>query len=754
MKLTIKKKIALAASIVGILPITVAVILITYQKATVSNVIQTELNNITMTSVKQIASDVYFMCSNTNNLIQQAVKSNLNVASKLLNDRNGISLSKSTVQWTAVNQFSKESRELELPKIRVGSTPLEQIQKFDERLTFIDDVYDLVGGTCTIFQRMNNEGDMLRVATNVKKLDGDRAIGTYIPAVNPDGISNPVVSKVLKGETYYGRAFVVNAWYQTAYQPLFDDQNNVIGILYVGIKQADMENSLREAIYSNVVGKTGYVYVIGGKGQEKGHYIISKDGKRDGEDIYNAKDADGNFVIQNIINTAINIPKDEVGLIRYPWKNTGEEHARYKIAALTYFEEWDWVIGAGTYEDDFAESTQMVEQSLSNLVWKTIIWSLPFLILSLGVMWVISSRISLPIQSVSDVAGLLADGDLTNDVQVDRNILNSKSTDEVSELAHSMDKMIDQLRSTVLQAQDVSSGVTANSKQVSATAEAISQGATEQAATAEEVSSSMEEIAANIQQNADNALQTEKIAVQTAQDAKISGEAVVKTVGAMRDIAGKISIIEEIARQTNLLALNAAIEAARAGEHGKGFAVVAAEVRKLAERSQTAAAEIGELSGSSVKVAEHAGELLAKILPDIQRTAELVQEISVASNEQSTGVDEVTKAIQQLDQVIQQNASTSEELSSMAEELSTQSVQLQDAISFFNIGKSAQSVVSKTAPVALNGTQKTVSKSGKNSLKNIGSTTKALPAKKTTPAGGFDFDLSGTNNTDNEFEEF
>ncbi|MCB0263503.1 MAG: methyl-accepting chemotaxis protein, partial [Calditrichaeota bacterium] len=620
MKLTIKKKIALAASIVGILPITVAVILITYQKATVSNVIQTELNNITMTSVKQIASDVYFMCSNTNNLIQQAVKSNLNVASKLLNDRNGISLSKSTVQWTAINQFSKETRELELPKIRVGSTPLEQIQKFDERLTFIDDVSDLVGGTCTIFQRMNNEGDMLRVATNVKKLDGDRAIGTYIPAVNPDGISNPVVSKVLKGETYYGRAFVVNAWYQTAYQPIFDDQSNVIGILYVGIKQADMENSLREAIYSNVVGKTGYVYVIGGKGQEKGHYIISKDGKRDGEDIYNAKDADGNFVIQNIINTAINTPKDEVGFIRYPWKNAGEEHARDKIAALTYFEEWDWVIGAGTYEDDFAESTQMVEQSLSNLVWKTIIWSLPFLILSLVVMWVISSRISLPIQSVSDVAGLLADGDLTNDVQVDRNILNRKSTDEVSELAHSMDKMIDQLRTIVMQAQDVSSGVTANSEQVSATAEAISQGATEQAATAEEVSSSMEEIAANIQQNADNALQTEKIAVQTAQDAKISGEAVVKTVGAMRDIAGKISIIEEIARQTNLLALNAAIEAARAGEHGKGFAVVAAEVRKLAERSQTAAAEIGELSGSSVKVAEHAGELLAKILPDIQRT--------------------------------------------------------------------------------------------------------------------------------------
>ena len=359
-----------------------------------------------------------------------------------------------------------------------------------------------------------------------------------------------------------------------------------------------------------------------------------------------------------------------------------------------------------------------------------------------------------PIKAAVKTTQIVAEGDLTE-------LINNKQSDEIGDLANSIDDMVVNLRQIVGNVQNVASGVTSNSEQVSATAEAISQGATEQAATAEEVSSSMEEIAANIQQNADNALQTEKIAVQTAQDAKISGEAVVKTVGAMRDIAGKISIIEEIARQTNLLALNAAIEAARAGEHGKGFAVVAAEVRKLAERSQTAAAEIGELSGSSVKVAEHAGELLAKILPDIQRTAELVQEISVASNEQSTGVDEVTKAIQQLDQVIQQNASTSEELSSMAEELSTQSVQLQDAISFFNIGKSAQSVVSKTAPVKLNGTQKTVSKpvkkSEKNALKNIGAPTKALPAKKPAAAnatGGFDFDLTGTNSDDNEFEEF
>jgi methyl-accepting chemotaxis protein len=211
----------------------------------------------------------------------------------------------------------------------------------------------------------------------------------------------------------------------------------------------------------------------------------------------------------------------------------------------------------------------------------------------------------------------------------------------------------------------------------------MSKGASTQAASAEEASSSIEQMNANIRQNAENALQTEKIATQAANDAQEGGDAVNMTVSAMKQIADKIMIIEEIARQTNLLALNAAIEAARAGEHGKGFAVVAAEVRKLAERSQNAAAEINDLSTNSVEVAEQAGQLLEVIVPNIQKTAELVQEISAASKEQDAGAEQINKSIQQLDSVIQQNASASEEMASTAEELSSQSEQLADMISFF-----------------------------------------------------------------------
>ncbi len=295
--------------------------------------------------------------------------------------------------------------------------------------------------------------------------------------------------------------------------------------------------------------------------------------------------------------------------------------------------------------------------------------------------FLIGRSFSMPVLRAAAYTKEIASGNLQ--LTVDERYLTRN--DEIGDLLRSIKDMKEHLLRIIEGIRSSIQQVSVGSNEISSTAQELSQGATEQAASAEEISSSMEEMNSTVRQNADNALQTEAIAQRTAQDAEAGGQAVSRTVEAMKQIAEKISIIEEIARQTNLLALNAAIEAARAGESGKGFAVVAGEVRKLAERSQQAAAEISELTRKSVLTADEAGSLISRIVPDIRKTAELVQEISASSKEQNTGIEQINAAILQLDQVIQHNASASEELASMAEELSSQARQLEEEISFFKI---------------------------------------------------------------------
>lgn len=291
---------------------------------------------------------------------------------------------------------------------------------------------------------------------------------------------------------------------------------------------------------------------------------------------------------------------------------------------------------------------------------------------------------------ITDAAQQIANGNLTVDIH-------ERSAED--KLMQALSSMVAAIMRTVSDVRAIASEVAAASQSISTASIQVSKGASSQAAAAEEASSSMEEMVSNIKQNADNAQQTDKIANKSAKDAQESGKSVLEAVAAMKEIANKISIIEEIARQTNLLALNAAIEAARAGEHGKGFAVVAAEVRKLAERSQKAAGEINQLSATTLKVSEKSGEMLEKLVPDIQRTAELVQEISAASKEQDTGAEQINKALQQLEQVIQQNASAAEEMASTTEELTGQSEQLVGALSFFQIGDEMSAPVQRAVPV-------------------------------------------------------
>ena len=338
------------------------------------------------------------------------------------------------------------------------------------------------------------------------------------------------------------------------------------------------------------------------------------------------------------------------------------------------------------------------------------------------------------LNATAAVADAIANGDLT---------VEAKPLSEKDTLGIALENMVVKLREVVGQVTGAAENMSSGSQELSASAEQLSQGSTEQASSTEEASSSMEEMAANVKQNAENASTTEKIAAQSAKDAEASGVAVGRAVDAMQTIAAKITIVQEIARQTDLLALNAAVEAARAGEHGKGFAVVASEVRKLAERSQAAAAEIGTLSTDTVKVAQEAGSMLAKLVPDIKKTAELVEEITAACREQDVGSTQINQAIQQLDKVTQQNAAASEQVSATSEELAAQAEQLQTTIAFFRLAGDAagKPVVVDKAVKQLRGKAATMA-AALRPKKAAAAAASARPSRKIVN-GGFTFEMDG-----------
>jgi len=588
--------------------------------------------------LRQTAENLAAQCDISRSLLERGLQVDLRVAKAHLDSMGKVGLeSKALVSWKAKNQFSDAESAVSLPRMMVGGAWLGQVSDPGIAVPAVDAVSKLTQGTSTIFQRMNPAGDMLRVATNVIGKNGKRAIGTYIPAVNPDGSANAVVSTVLTGKTYVGRAFVVDAWFATAYQPLLGAGGDVIGMLYVGTAESVAVDRLRQEFMAQKIGKTGYVYVVNATGKTRGHYIVSKGGTRDGANIWDERDASGNYFIRQICQRAVALGPGETALVRYPWKNPGES-THIKLVCLKYYKPWDWVIGIGLPEKEATEARDAIQGVATRSAW------------IIGILLLLAGG-----------------GSAASWLLISRSLMGQ------------IDPVAEELREAAAQ-------VTGAAGQVSRNSEALAQTANESSASTEKVSASLEQMAGVTRGSEEHAAQAKVLADKTYAAVSEGVEAVERMSAAMASVktsseeVGKIvKTIDEIAFQTNLLALNAAIESARAGEAGLGFAVVADEVRRLAHRCADAAKETAgkidrsrQSSTEGVANSTRVAQGLAEILEHSQKLDELVSKIAAASHEQSAGIQQIAQAMSQIEKSAQTTAANAEESASSSEQLSAE----------------------------------------------------------------------------------
>jgi methyl-accepting chemotaxis protein len=596
---------------------------------------QREVEKLVDSDLSHVVEATYQMVASQDALLQQVVEHNLSVAEYVMKSAGSVSLAPETVTWNAVNQFTKQAQTVTLPKMLVGGTWLGQQTNPNATVPVVDRVKSLVGGTCTIFQRMNAQGDMLRVATNVIGKDGRRAVGTYIPAVNPDGTPNPVVSTVLRGETYRGVAFVVDAWYVTAYAPIRDASGRIIGMLYTGVKTESVD-AVRKAIMGVRVGKDGYIFVLGGKGDHRGHYIISLNGKRDGENIWEAKDSSGRFFVQEMVNRALELKPGESFKMRYPWQNKGEPKPRMKVAQVTYYAPWDWVIGVSAYEDDFGAAFQRLQAGRRQMLWTFLIVGLIVAVASTAVLLRFGRAVARPLNQMVQVATAIAEGKLNQQIehrsadetgvlaeafrkmlaymqemaQTARRMAQGDLTVKVTprseqdELGQAFSAMVTSLREATRQLAETSSTLAATSQQVSAATEQSSRGT-------QDVAKGSEQLARTASQAAGAVDELEAAIQQVKASSEVQKQSAAEAEEGMKQAA---QAVEEVARSAQQMSSSAQQAAAIAQTGGQAVQETIQTMSRIQDQTLVSAQRVKEL--------DKLGQQIGAIVETIEQIAE------------------------------------------------------------------------------------------------------------------------------------